>query len=526
LDQAARSLPPVLSRSLEAGPGHPPFVTAVNELLRVITDGGRPADALQRSLRGAAAGLAADKALAFVAEQVRPLRLRATFAQGLTHAQVHACERGVRVEGVDLDLIRTVVEARRPRVEAGTLCAPVLDHARDAVVAVMYFERGPSPAEGGFGARDAVWVEAYASALGPVFERYLHDGRRAHPLGAAAAVDAPALVGTSAYMEALRVHLHDTCIPAVGAPDPDPLLIVGEKGTGKDLLARYIHAHSARRARPFVPVNCAEISDELATARFFGHRKGSFTGAIADQPGFFRAAAGGVLFLDEIGELSLRAQATLLRVLENRTVVPIGETRETRVDVAVLLATNRDLDRAVEEGTLKVDLLDRFRTHFVRLEPLRDRADDIRDLATHFLAVHERRTGKQTRGFTAESLADLAARSWPGNVRELARLCSLLVAHVRDGDPIDLPLVARCCPDVARPACETPAAIAEESEDQPLRNAVRAFTRNLLVSRLARHGWNIGAARRSLELPKTTFHRYMTALGIRPPSAGREEEEA
>src|SRR5262249_1445575 len=151
-------------------------------------------------------------------------------------------------------------------------------------------------------------------------------------------------------------------------------------------------------------VNCAEITDELAAARFFGHKKGAFTGAVADEPGFFRAAHGGVLFLDEVAELTLRAQATLLRVLENRMVVPVGQTKEIPVDVQVLLASNRDFEAAVAEGTIRPDFLDRFKTQALRLESLRERPWDIPALARHFLSHHERRTRKKTLGFTQPAL--------------------------------------------------------------------------------------------------------------------------
>jgi DNA-binding NtrC family response regulator len=317
-------------------------------------------------------------------------------------------------------------------------------------------------------------------------------------------------------MQALRRQLHSTYIPAAGAPDPDPLLILGEKGTGKDLVARYLHAYCARRDRPFVAVNCAEITDELAAARFFGHRKGSFTGALADAPGFFRAAQGGVLFLDEIAELSLRAQGTLLRVLENRTIVPVGDTRETRVDVdvQVVLATNRDPERLVADGGLKPDLYDRFRTQALKLQPLRERPWDMPALVRHFVAHHERRTRKKTLGVAPDAVRALVAYAWPGNVRELDRVCSLLITHAEPNAVLDRALLVRCYPDVLG-AAPNPKVGTVLWEDAPMREAVRAFERELILSRLERHNGNVRAARESLRLPKTTFHRYAVELGLR-----------
>lgn len=331
----------------------------------------------------------------------------------------------------------------------------------------------------------------------------------------------PDFVGDSAHTRTLRRLLHETYIPAAEVADPDPLLILGEKGTGKDLVARYLHAWSTRRDRPFVAVSGAEITDEMAAARLFGHKRGSFTGAVADEPGLFRAAHRGVLFLDEVGELSPRVQGTLLRVLESRTVVPVGETREIRVDVQVVLASNRDLERAAAEGAVKPDFLDRIRTNVIQLQPLRERPSDVPALLQHFLAHHERRARKRTLGFTVEAFRALVSYSWPGNVRELTRLCSLLVTHARPGVALDRQLLRRCYPTVLT-GSRNPRAAPVLWEDMPLREAVRAFERELILSRLERHGGNSRAARLSLGLPKTTFHRYLAALGI-SPRAGADD---
>jgi len=197
-----------------------------------------------------------------------------------------------------------------------------------------------------------------------------------------------------------------------------------------------------------VVVNCAEITDDLAASRFFGHKKGAFTGAVSDERGFFRAANRGVLFLDEVAELSLRAQAHLLRVLENHTVVPVGETREVPVDVAVILATNRDLDQAIREGALRADFHDRFRSFAVRLLPLQERPWDIPPLLEHFRLMNERKHHKRTLGFTGEALRALVSYAWPGNVRELSRACSLFVIHATPGARIDRALLERAMPEV------------------------------------------------------------------------------
>ncbi|MCM2254670.1 MAG: sigma 54-interacting transcriptional regulator, partial [Vicinamibacteria bacterium] len=330
--------------------------------------------------------------------------------------------------------------------------------------------------------------------------------------------NAPELIGDSAHVQALRRELHEVHIPAAEAPDPDPLLLLGEKGTGKDLVARYLRAYSSRRNQPFVAVNCAEITDEMAAARFSGHKRGAFTGALTEEPGLFRAAHKGVLFLDEIAELSLRAQGTLLRALENRTVVPVGDTVEVRVDVQVVIATNRDVTAAVADGSLKADLADRFQTRAIRLLPLRERPWDVPALVRHFLAGHERRMRKRTLGLTEPALRLLLGYGWPGNVREVDRVCSLLVTWARPGQRIDDALLRRVHPALAE-APPNPRAQPLLFEQSSLKESVRAFERELILARLERHGWNVRAARESLDVPRSTFHRYMTDLEIAAPDS-------
>jgi len=527
-----------MPQSAEAARDYPCLFRAMNEVLRVLLTGGDEEDALQRSFEDAAKGFNAEKALFLLVEQDEPVRLRRSCVLGLTEQQVGACERGESVPGVSSSVIRAVLQTRHARLienplflkeidrtpallgqNYSVLCAPLLDPVRDVVLAILYFQNGrPDPGQAYLEA-DAEWLQGYASALGQAFAFHFQRKRRESELkelleAGDRPANAPELVGDSAHMQALRRQLHSTYIPAAGAPDPDPLLILGEKGTGKDLVARYLHAYSARRDRPFVAVNCAEITDELAAARFFGHRRGSFTGAMADAPGFFRAAQGGVLFLDEIAELSLRAQGTLLRVLENRTIVPVGDTRETRVDVQVVLATNRDPDRLVADGGLKADLYDRFRTQALRLQPLRERPWDMPALVRHFVAHHERRTRKKTLGVAPDAVRALVAYAWPGNVRELDRVCSLLITHAEPNAVLDRALLVRCYPDVVG-AAPNPKVGTVLWEDSPMRDAVRAFERELILSRLERHNWNVRAARESLRLPKTTFHRYAVELGLR-----------
>jgi DNA-binding NtrC family response regulator len=519
-----------------AGRDYAQLLGAMNELLAVLSSDGGEEAALQASFEAAARGFGAHKALLLVIERPEPLRLRAVHVLGsLTKEQVAACERGESVRGVSPSVIQGVVASGRPelvedpRLQAdasrtpslaggqySVLCAPIVDPLRGAVLAVVYLQN--SGLLQAYGEPDRAWLEGYAAAVGRLFglafrhatqERELRELRES----TGAAENAPEILGDSSHTQALRRTLHETFIPALEVENPEPILVLGERGTGKDLVVRYLHAYSSRSRKPLVVVNCAEITDELAASRFFGHKKGSFTGALSDEPGFFRAAEGGVLFLDEVAELSPRAQAHLLRVLESHAVTPVGQTRELKVDVAVVLATNRDLDEAVRDGTLRADFYDRFRALAVRLLPLRERPWDIPLLLEHFRRHHESRHRKRALGFTREALRLLVSYEWPGNVRDLARACSLFVIHGRAGAWIDPELIEICMPQILH-ADPNPKAGPLLGEGASFDDAVQAFERELILSRLEQHGGNVKAARESLGLTKTTLHRYMKRLGV------------
>lgn len=209
------------------------------------------------------------------------------------------------------------------------------------------------------------------------------------------------------------------------------VMIEGETGTGKELVARAIHRLGHRRDKPFVAINCAGLSEELAASQLFGHRRGSFTGAVNDQQGLFEAAHGGTLFLDEIGDLPMRVQTTLLRVLEENAVLRLGESQPRAADVRVLTATHRDLVRAVAEERFRQDLLYRIRIARVRLPPLRERREDLPLLVRAFLADHCASTGKHVDAVSDEAMAILMEYAWPGNVRELRNGLEYAVIHMR-----------------------------------------------------------------------------------------------
>ena len=238
------------------------------------------------------------------------------------------------------------------------------------------------------------------------------------------------------------------------------VLITGESGVGKDLVARHIHAHSRRSARPFLAVNCAALTDSLLESELFGHVKGSFTGAYRDKPGKLQVAHRGTIFLDEVGEMSLRMQAMLLRFLENGEIQSVGsDGHTTRADVRVIAATNRNLPELIAAGQFREDLMYRLRVIHLEVPPLRDRREDIRPLVNHFM----RRTGRFVT-FTEEAMQLLVRHRWPGNVRELHNVIEQAVL-MTDRDVVDveqLPTAIRASSPLLVPARERRRQVADE----------------------------------------------------------------
>src|SRR5688572_29072759 len=206
------------------------------------------------------------------------------------------------------------------------------------------------------------------------------------------------------------------------------VMLLGETGSGKEMLARFVHQSSQRSAKPFIPVDCSSLTDNLFESELFGHVRGAFTGASRDSLGFIRAADGGTLFLDEIGELGAGTQAKLLRVLQERRVVPVGETRGRPVDIRVVAATHRDLTGMVRDGTFRQDLYFRLNVVTLRLPSLRERREDVLPLARHFLQLQAELYDEPVRQLAPDAAAALRAYDWPGNVREVANVMEQ--AHV------------------------------------------------------------------------------------------------
>ncbi|MGB9629808.1 MAG: sigma-54-dependent transcriptional regulator, partial [Thermodesulfobacteriota bacterium] len=214
------------------------------------------------------------------------------------------------------------------------------------------------------------------------------------------------------------------------APTDSTVLIYGQSGTGKELIARAIHFNSPRRDKPFVPVDCAVLAENLLESELFGHVRGSFTGAVTTKPGLFEVADGGTVFLDEVGNISLGIQAKLLRVLQEKEFTPVGGTKPKKVDIRLISATNKDLEKMIKEGTFREDLYYRLNFVPIHLPPLKERQEDIPLLSVHFLKKFSEEMGKSIKGFTPEAMEKLMKYSWPGNVRELENMIGRTVVMI------------------------------------------------------------------------------------------------
>jgi two-component system nitrogen regulation response regulator NtrX len=346
--------------------------------------------------------------------------------------------------------------------------------------------------------------------------------------------DRHAMIGDSAPMRRLREDV------ARAAPSAARILILGESGTGKELIARAVHDASPRAGGPFVKVNCAAIPEELIESELFGAVKGAYTGADASRDGKWVQADGGTLFLDEIGDMSARAQAKVLRALQEGEVEPVGGKGAVRVDVRVIAATNRDLEREVKEGRFREDLWFRLNVVPLRSPPLRDRGEDVAALARHFLERFRLENNRPPMGFTGDALAALARHDWPGNVRELQNAVERLAIMAR-GTEIGAGELAAAgvagggalggaAGGAGRGAAGGPApaagadvpALTPEAIERAggLVEARRRFEAACIRECLRESGGNVSAAARRLGIDRTNLHKKIASLGLETPEEG------
>jgi two-component system, NtrC family, nitrogen regulation response regulator NtrX len=312
------------------------------------------------------------------------------------------------------------------------------------------------------------------------------------------------IVGKSALIGELRAQI------ATAAPTNGRVLIHGENGSGKELVARAIHVLSARRDGPFVEVNCAAIPEELIESELFGHERGAFTGAVARRRGKFELGDQGTIFLDEVGDMSLKTQAKVLRVLEEQTFERVGGKETIRVDVRVLAASNQNLREQIAAGRFREDLFYRLSVIPIEVPPLRQRKEDIPLLVEHFIRLFSGENGKRPKTISVEALAYFLSYDWPGNVRELRNMVERLVIMApRDVvGPEDLPPPLR--PRDAGVAGE------ESQKERTLKEARESFERAYILAELRGHDWNMTRTAEKLGIERSHLYRKLKAYGITP----------
>jgi DNA-binding NtrC family response regulator len=295
------------------------------------------------------------------------------------------------------------------------------------------------------------------------------------------------------------------------------VLIYGQSGTGKELIARAIHFNSPRREKQFVPVDCAVLSENLLESELFGHVRGSFTGAVTTKPGLFEVADGGTVFLDEVGNISLSIQAKLLRVLQEREFTPVGGTKAKKVDIRLIAATNKDLEKMIREETFREDLYYRLNIVPIYLPLLKERQEDIPLLAVHFLKKYAEEMGKSIKGFTSEAMEKMMRYPWPGNVRELENVIERTVVMIDDEMVRVEHLILPGQQEKEIPENQIPLTSEElkEIKKQVREKAVEEIERAFVLSALERHHWNVTRAAEEVGMLRPNFQALMRKYNLR-----------
>jgi len=317
-------------------------------------------------------------------------------------------------------------------------------------------------------------------------------------------VDAPfEIVGKTPVMRALMEKIEKV------AATPARVLITGENGTGKELVARALHRMSPRATKPFVEVNCAAIPGELIESELFGHMKGSFTGAVADRAGKFEQANKGTLFLDEIGDMSLAAQAKVLRVLQDNVITRIGGAKPISVDVRVIAATNKTLENEIAAGKFREDLYYRLNVVPIHVPPIRERREDIPMLAQYFAATLSAREGIPPRTLTQDALERLSSLDWPGNVRELRNTVERLLILAPDTQ-----ISARDIDRLAGQRTLDDAGLATLTQCRTFEEFKDAAERAFLLNKLREYDWNVSETARAVEMPRSNLYKKIERYSL------------
>jgi DNA-binding NtrC family response regulator len=411
-------------------------------------------------------------------------------ADGALRLAASAGQRACRPDVAERSAHSLFVVGPETSAAGKELAAPI--RYGGSVIGALAARWAPGTANGEIRARGI--VAAAATALGPAMAALCAEARPRRD----AAPGLADLCGPSAAMSELRQQI------GRAAAAPYPVLITGESGTGKELIARAIHAGSARRLRRFCAVNCAALSDDLFETELFGHARGAFTGAASDRPGLFEEADGGTLFLDEVGELSPRAQAKLLRAIQEGEIRRVGENHPRRVDARIVAATNRMLSDDAQAGRFRHDLLYRLDVVRIVVPPLRERPEDVGPLARQFWREAVRKTGGQAE-LSAATLAALARYDWPGNVRELQNTLAALAVHAPTRGSVGPSRLPAAIVGAGARALGEPATLAE---------ARRAFEARFVRATLARAGGRRAHAASVLGLSRQGLAKLMVRLGI------------
>jgi two-component system nitrogen regulation response regulator NtrX len=305
------------------------------------------------------------------------------------------------------------------------------------------------------------------------------------------------MIGNSPPMQKLQEQINRV------SPTQSRILISGENGTGKELVARAIHAQSTRKTGPFIDLNCAAIPEHLIESELFGYEKGAFTGALQQKRGQFERAEGGTLFLDEIGDMALSTQSKLLRVLQESSFVRVGGTTDVKVDVRVIAASNKNLEEEIKKGTFREDLYYRLNVLPLSVSPLRDRVSDIALLAAHFIKEISKAQGIKPKTISREALTLLEQYPWPGNVRELQNIIERVMILVPE----------TCILPKDIPSFIANLSIASETSDS-LKDARIQFERAFILNKLALHDWNLVETAADLKVERTHLYRKMKLLNI------------